>query len=90
MEFWVRSEIGKGKAHNFILVRFEIGLGFPEVFFFFFFFRIFFLLQENKVTSDNKLHTHKTTLQKLKNKNKYNTKQNKTKTKNKKKGLRFI
>ena len=31
MEFWVRSEIGKGKSHNFILVRVEIGLGFPEV-----------------------------------------------------------
>ena len=31
MEFWVWSEIGKGKSHNFILVRFEIGLGFPEV-----------------------------------------------------------
>ena len=31
MEFWVSSEIGKGKSHNFILVRFEIGLGFPEV-----------------------------------------------------------
>ena len=31
MEFWVWSEIGKGKSHNFILVRFEIGLGFSEV-----------------------------------------------------------
>ena len=31
MEFWVWSEIGKGKSHNFILVRFEIGLGFLEV-----------------------------------------------------------
>ena len=31
MEFWVPSEIGKGKSHNFILVRVEIGLGFPEV-----------------------------------------------------------
>ena len=31
MEFWVWSEIGKGKSHNFILVRFEIGLGFPDV-----------------------------------------------------------
>ena len=31
MEFWVRSEIAKGKSHIFILVRFEIGLGFPEV-----------------------------------------------------------
>ena len=54
-------------------------------FFFFFFIFIFFLLQENKVTSGNKLHTHKTTLQKLKNKNKYNTKQNKTKKKKQKK-----
>ena len=31
MEFWVRSEIWKGKSHNFILVRSEIGLGFAEV-----------------------------------------------------------
>ena len=61
---------------------------------FFFFQTVFFLLQENKVTSDNKLHTHKTTLQKTEKQKQiqHKTKQNKTKNKknkNKKKGLRF-